>query len=90
MTRKNRYEQIIEAVFFSHFSKGATAFDFEREEIEKHAAKLGVRLPKNLGDLIYPGFPRWDLHPDTIVRRFGRKTQGFRGIGRRKDRKPNG
>lgn len=29
MPPKNRYEQLIEAIFFAHFSKGVTEFEFE-------------------------------------------------------------
>jgi len=50
---KNRYEQIIENVFFSHYKAGTASFEFERREIEQQARKLKIRLPKNLGDLIY-------------------------------------
>jgi len=53
MGKKNRYEKLIGAIFFSHFSKGVTQFDFERQEIESHARKLRIKLPKNLGDLVY-------------------------------------
>ena len=50
---KNRYEQIIENLFFSHYKAGVTTFEFERNEIEQQGRKLKIRLPKNLGDLIY-------------------------------------
>ena len=53
MTSVNRYSQLIEAIFLSHFRKGVAEFEFHREEIEQHAAALHVKLPKNLGDLIY-------------------------------------
>jgi hypothetical protein len=53
MNKPNRYNQLIEAIFFSHFEKGKTEFVFHREEIEATAASLGIKLPKNLGDLIY-------------------------------------
>ena len=53
MSKKNRYTKLIEAIFFSHYSPGVTGFHFEREEIERHAKKLRIKLPKNLGDLIY-------------------------------------
>ena len=53
MKQANRYERLIEAIFASHFSKGVEGFEFEREEIERHARDLGVKLPKNIGDLIY-------------------------------------
>ena len=47
------YVSIIEKIFFDHFKKGASDFEFEREEIEKAALTLGVKLPKNLGDVVY-------------------------------------
>jgi hypothetical protein len=54
MKKKNRYEEIIEEIFRAHFvSKGEGAFFFDRDEIERQAKKLRIKLPKNLGDLIY-------------------------------------
>ena len=53
MPEGNRYERLIEAIFLSHYSEGCTEFEFERGEIERFARKLRIRLPKNLGDLIY-------------------------------------
>lgn len=50
---KNRYTQILESIFFAHYRKGMKSFSFERSEMETTAAKLGVVLPKNIGDLIY-------------------------------------
>ncbi|MGA2869281.1 MAG: hypothetical protein ABSF34_08990, partial [Verrucomicrobiota bacterium] len=51
--RVNRYSAIIEKLFFSKYEKGMREVPFEREEMEKFAAKLKVKLPKNLGDLVY-------------------------------------
>ena len=51
--RVNRYSAIIEKLFFSKYEKGMREVPFEREEMEKIAAKIKVELPKNLGDLIY-------------------------------------
>ncbi len=51
--RVNRYSAIIEKLFFSKYEKGMSEVPFEREEMEKFAAKLKVKLPKNLGDLVY-------------------------------------
>lgn len=53
MTSQNRYAQIIERIFFSRYVEGAREVAFEREEIERVAQELGIRLPKNLGDVIY-------------------------------------
>jgi hypothetical protein len=51
--QKNRYVQIIEEIFDSHYKKGKAEISFKREEIESVARKLKIKLPKNLGDLIY-------------------------------------
>jgi hypothetical protein len=62
----NRYKVLIESIFQSHWSKGATEFEFAREEIETFATKLGIKLPKNLGDLIY-SFRFRNALPEGIV-----------------------
>lgn len=53
----NRYTALIERVFFGEnfagYREGATSLPFEREDLERAAAELGVRLPKNLGDVVY-------------------------------------
>lgn len=49
----NRYARIIERIFFSHYTEGATEVCFERSEIETVAQELQINLPKNLGDIIY-------------------------------------
>jgi hypothetical protein len=68
MSEKNRYERLIEAIFLLHYSKGCTQFEFEREEIERFARKLRIKLPKNLGDLVYSFRYRASL-PDAIRER---------------------
>lgn len=45
---------------------------FQREEMEQFAAKLKVKLPKNLGDLVYT-FRYRALLPDSITRLAGEK-----------------
>lgn len=49
----NRYEAIIENIFFSKYQKGDVAVPFEREDLAQVAKKLAIKLPKNLGDVIY-------------------------------------
>lgn len=49
----NRYQVLIERIFFEHWTKPATQFEFERKEIEKFADELDIELPDNQGDLIY-------------------------------------
>ncbi len=62
---KNRYVQIIERIFLSHYSEGNEEVSFERDELAKTAVELGIRLPKNLGDIIYSFRYRTAL-PDSI------------------------
>ncbi|MFM2099223.1 MAG: hypothetical protein RLZZ366_762 [Pseudomonadota bacterium] len=49
----NRYQQLIEGVFFDGYRSGSTAFEFAREELATKATQLGIKLPKNLGDVVY-------------------------------------
>ncbi len=49
----NRYQKLLEHIFFSKYEDGASEVVFEREELEHAAEELGIKLPKNLGDVIY-------------------------------------
>ncbi len=49
----NRYSQIIERIFFSHYAEGAEEIAFDRDDIVRTARELDIALPKNLGDLVY-------------------------------------
>ncbi len=51
--KPNRYTRLVEEIFTAHYRPGMAELSFNREEIEKTASYLGVKLPKNLGDLIY-------------------------------------
>ena len=51
--KHNRYEALISRIFHDHFKKGMTEFEFERGELNSNAKKLGIKLPDNLGDVIY-------------------------------------
>jgi len=62
----SRYSVLIETIFFYHWKKDETQFEFERDEIEKFAKDLEIELPKNLGDLIYTFRFRLPL-PDKIL-----------------------
>lgn len=63
--QQNRYGAIIEKIFEKHFSPKKESLDFSREEVEETAIKLGIKLPKNIGDVIYSFRYRNDL-PEGI------------------------
>lgn len=66
-SQSNLYSSLIEEIFLKHYKKDATEVSFERTELEVAARKLGVELPKNLGDVIYSLRYRNEL-PASIVK----------------------
>ena len=66
MSIKNRYSQLIEAIFLKHYRKGATEVSFERSALTHAARQLRIKLPKNLGDILYSFRYRTPL-PDSIM-----------------------
>ena len=50
---ENAYGRLLSAVFEKHYRKGRNEFTFERKELAELAEKLGVKLPKTLGDILY-------------------------------------
>ncbi|MBU0510598.1 MAG: endonuclease [Chloroflexi bacterium] len=64
--KKNSYTRLIEAIFFEHYQEGDSEVSFVREEIVSAANKLGIQLPKNLGDVLYSFRYRREL-PESII-----------------------
>lgn len=52
-SRTSSYSSLIEGIFFDLHDEGVESFEFDRVAIERKAQELGIRLPKNLGDVIY-------------------------------------
>lgn len=61
----NRYQAIIARVFADHYAKGATEFEFTCDEFVAIAERLGIELPKNIGDVVYSFRYRNEL-PESI------------------------
>ena len=61
----NRYQQIMERIFFWHYQEGADEIVFERADMERAAQELGLDLPKNLGDILYT-FRYRGILPESI------------------------
>ncbi|MBD0865838.1 MAG: endonuclease [Rhodobacteraceae bacterium] len=62
----NRYQAMIEKVFFDHFEAGTTAFEFDREELEQSAVAFGFPRIKNIGDIPY-SFRYRNALPDSVL-----------------------
>ena len=63
----NRYILLIETIFFKYYEEGKTEVPFVREDLETTAVELGIKLPKNLGDVVYTFRYRAKM-PDAITR----------------------
>ncbi len=63
---QNRYAQIIEFIFFKYFQPDDTRVSFVRADINEAAQALDIRLPKNIGDVIYSFRYRTEL-PERIL-----------------------
>ena len=50
---KNRYSAIIKDIFHSKYTSGCERVEFQRPDLISTARKLGIDLPKNLGDIVY-------------------------------------
>lgn len=64
----NRYAQLIEDIFHQYYREGDHEVAFERDDLVRSAEKLGIKLPKNLGDVVYSFRYRANL-PAAICRR---------------------
>lgn len=73
---KNRYVQLIESIFLEKYKEGDTEISFRRDEIVNMAERLEIKLPKNLGDVIYSFRYRARL-PETIT---SRAKEGYEWI----------
>lgn len=51
--KQNRYVQLIESIFLKYYREGSTEVTFKREDIVHMAGELGIKLPQNLGDVVY-------------------------------------
>lgn len=79
---KSRYDKLIERVFFNNYTPDASEVSFDREEFEPVAKELGIKLPKNLGDIVYSYRYRSPL-PDSISRLLGKGEEWIiRSVGR--------
>ncbi len=66
MAQPNQYAQIVEDIFLRYYREGDAVVHFTRDDIERSASRLGIRLPKNLGDVVYAFRFRRPL-PDAII-----------------------
>lgn len=86
MAKEPLYDLLILRIFNNHFRKNLDSFEFDREEIERVASELKLRLPKNLGDLIYSFRYRKELPKGITDTATGKKVWLLIPAGRSKYR----
>ncbi|MDE0507924.1 MAG: endonuclease [Gammaproteobacteria bacterium] len=62
----NRYQALIEKIFFDHYREDANEFEFLRDELENAAVILGFARVKNIGDVTY-SFRYRNALPESIL-----------------------
>ena len=65
---RNRYSALIEDIFNQHYHEGDKEVAFERDDLIRTAQKLEIKLPKNLGDILYSFRYRANLPPSICQR----------------------
>lgn len=86
MNNPNRYTQIIERISLSRFQEGDREVEFQREEVVQVADELEIKLPKNIGDIIYSFRYRTTLPSSVRTRAPEGETWIIRPAGRSKYR----
>lgn len=80
----NRYQAIIEKIFFDRYKKGKETVPFERADLVSAADELGIDLPKNLGDVLYSVRYRTPLPPKVLKTQTKGREWIIEGVGRAK------
>ncbi len=81
-TQPNRYQALIETIFLASYKKGITAIPFTREEMLANAESLGIKLPKNPGDILYSFRYRYPLPAKILATQPKGKEWIIEGKGR--------
>lgn len=84
---QNRYSKLVETIFMEKHEEGSERIEFERTDLEVTAKRLGIVLPKNLGDVIYSfkyrtSFPqiiidKAPIGKEWVIKNIGRAKYAF-------------
>jgi len=47
------YEKIVQTIFLERYTRSIKSVEFSRDDLIRTASSLGLKIPKNLGDIIY-------------------------------------
>lgn len=80
----NRYQRLIEKIFFDRFRPNERELHFARVDIEEAASSLEIALPKNLGDVVYALRYRTPMPDSILATQFNGMEWIIEGAGRAK------
>ena len=84
--KTNRYNQLIEKVFFDNYREGSEEVLFDRAELERGAATLKLTGVKNIGDILYSFRSRTSLPTSILEKATQNKVWIIEGVGKSKYR----
>jgi hypothetical protein len=80
--QSNRYQSLVVDLFFRSYNKDSSVIAFTREELVATAAKLGIAVPKNPGDVLYSFRYRNPLPEQILKTQPPNKEWVIEGAGR--------
>ncbi len=81
-TQPNRYQALVAEIFKKSYKKGITSVSFSREELIETADRLGIKIPKNLGDVLYSFRYRNPLPAEILTTQPKGREWVIEGVGR--------
>jgi hypothetical protein len=78
----NRYQALVSEIFRKSYTKGVTSVCFSREELIETADRLRIKIPKNLGDVLYSFRYRNPLPAEILTTQPKGKEWVIEGAGR--------
>lgn len=78
----NRYQALVAEIFKKSYKKGITSVPFSRDGLTETANQLGIKIPKNLGDVLYSFRYRNPLPAEILATQSKDKEWVIEGVGR--------
>ena len=77
----SRYASLISEIFTSKYKKGKKKISFSRDDLIAAAKKIDIKVPKNLGDILYSFRYRTELPEEIKAKASGTQEWIIRGEG---------
>jgi hypothetical protein len=82
--QQSRYAALVEKIFADKYKKGSKSVGFEREDLGRAATALGIKLPSNIGDVLYSVRYRTNMPRSILKTQPAGQEWVIEGLGRAK------